>query len=1394
MIVLLILDVMWVVWVTTVGGAVSPHTWDNTGTASAGVLPGTITTGTAIDSASLLNRLGLTDFTTYTLYTKTIGIDTTQYGLSDCIEWEDQGIGASQSIPSGTVITSTEGSTTATVTWDTIFENASTGCLNGTVTTPYNDYVVYRSSLVGGDFGVLYMAMDNPVYDTCDKISLTIDFNTPVSDLAFSILDLNYWFPTQSYGYVGGVTIYADGVPIAPDSSLYYLHDAVGIDSTNPNGFAGIAQGGGDDQNIDVFLNGPVQSIHIDFYLTQSGGSNPDLMVLGLSDMCFKTPLALALVPECPPSGIGTYEGYYIGKSDWNLYGFSNNLTTSTSIVDLVDSTGCNTFNHLATDYDRDRLLFTCAQDEFNNLYAVDVTTGTVTDLGQLDPQNVFGSPNGGAVYYNSIYYIYVDEDNFGGQIDRGLYAVYFDGNGNPGLMQKVIDEPKNMTNLGDLAVDENGTLYLLENTLQSTFYTLNLNNISAGWTLINSDAPPGQLFFDDYGRLIGGQSDGSVIQIDPANGTQTGSISNVGQEVVDMAEGGKAHCISSLPHADLSLDKSVDSATALIGDTITFTLTLTNSGPDTATNVTVTDQLPSGFAYLSDSGGGSYDTVTGIWTVGSLDSGSSTVLTIIATVNATRAYTNVAEVTASDQLDPDSWPDNDDGDQSEDDEDNAVVVVPREICGDGIDNDGDGVVDCGGFDCIEWEDQGFSQEQSIPSGTVITSAEGSTTATVTWDTIFKNASTGCLDGTVTTPYNDYVVYNSTPAGGDAGQLYMAMNNPVYDICDKISLTINFNAIVADLAFSIIRLGILDDGFGGTNYVEGVTVYADGVPITTLDSSSYYLHEAVAIDSTNPDGFAGIDIGLGESGNIDVFLKGSVQSIQIDFYLTQSGASNPDNMYLGLSDMCFRTPLIPPTIPACPPSGIGTYEGYYIGQSDWNLYGFSGGSTTSTLIADLADSTGCNELNHLATDYDRDRLLFTCAGSEFNNLYAVDVTTGTVTDLGELDPQNVFGTPKGGAIYYNGVYYIYIDESGTDSGLYAVYFDGNGNPGLVEKVIDGPEVLALGDIAVDDNGILYLLEDVVQAAFYTLDLNNISGGWTLINANAPPGQLFFDDYGRLIIGQNDGWVIEIDPANGTQIDSISNVGQSIIDMAEGGRAHCISSLLTADLSLDKSVDSDTALVGDTITFTLTLTNSGPDTATNVTVTDQLPGGFTYLSDSGGGSYDTATGIWTVGSLDSGSSTVLTIIATVNNTTRNYINVAEVTTSDQLDPDSTPDNDDGDQSEDDEDNAVVAVPEEICDDGIDNDGDGVVDNCGSDCIEWEDQGIGASQSISSGTVITSTGGSTTATVTWDTIFKNASTGCLNGTVTHPLSDYVVYESGFVGGPFRCVIYGYGQPCI
>ena len=104
---------------------------------------------------------------------------------------------------------------------------------------------------------------------------------------------------------------------------------------------------------------------------------------------------------------------------------------------------------------------------------------------------------------------------------------------------------------------------------------------------------------------------------------------------------------------ADLAVSKSVDKTAAAAGETVTFTLTVANDGPATATGVSLTDVLPSGYLFVAAEPAAAYVPATGVWTVGTLPVGASAALRLTAVVRTAGQMTNTLAVTHSDQPDP---------------------------------------------------------------------------------------------------------------------------------------------------------------------------------------------------------------------------------------------------------------------------------------------------------------------------------------------------------------------------------------------------------------------------------------------------------------------------------------------------------------------------------------------------------------------------------------------------------------------------------------------------------------------------------------------------------------------------------------------------------------------
>ncbi len=113
-------------------------------------------------------------------------------------------------------------------------------------------------------------------------------------------------------------------------------------------------------------------------------------------------------------------------------------------------------------------------------------------------------------------------------------------------------------------------------------------------------------------------------------------------------------------PSADLSLTKTVSASTAQPGDTVTYTIIASNSGPNDANSVAITDTLPSSLTFVSCSATGgtcAWDGAAVTVTYASLAASASATVTITTTLKSSATdgvtVTNTASVGASSPTDP---------------------------------------------------------------------------------------------------------------------------------------------------------------------------------------------------------------------------------------------------------------------------------------------------------------------------------------------------------------------------------------------------------------------------------------------------------------------------------------------------------------------------------------------------------------------------------------------------------------------------------------------------------------------------------------------------------------------------------------------------------------------
>ncbi len=181
---------------------------------------------------------------------------------------------------------------------------------------------------------------------------------------------------------------------------------------------------------------------------------------------------------------------------------------------------------------------------------------------------------------------------------------------------------------------------------------------VPSGYAYVSSDASVGEFDPTEGEWSIGSLAVGATASLMVrAMVNQTGqylSSADVAGDQFDPVPGNnlaEAEVTVLRPQADLELLMSVNPVQAQYGQTVVFAINVENLGPDAASGILVSDNLPGGYTYLNHQAShGSFDADQGIWVLGSMDVSERALLEISATVNPTGPYLNTAAVIANEE------------------------------------------------------------------------------------------------------------------------------------------------------------------------------------------------------------------------------------------------------------------------------------------------------------------------------------------------------------------------------------------------------------------------------------------------------------------------------------------------------------------------------------------------------------------------------------------------------------------------------------------------------------------------------------------------------------------------------------------------------------------------
>ncbi len=594
-----------------------------------------------------------------------------------------------------------------------------------------------------------------------------------------------------------------------------------------------------------------------------------------------------------------------------------------------------------------------------------------------------------------------------------------------------------------------------------------------------------------------------------------------------------------SASNTDVAIGKSANTTSALVGNTVVFTIGFTNFGSTTANNLAGSDVLPSGFSIFSWNSSGTpsapvYNPTNGAWTIDAIAAGATDLLTISTTATNSGTYTNTASITSAGNMNNNAA---------------SVVVTLTPQTADLMLTKTAGLY---GGPLTNQFQPGDVAEFTI----TITNPGPGTAYNIAGSDILPAGFTFDVWGNAGSGY--YPQYNSTNGSWTLYELPPG----------------NWGS------FSILASAA---GYGTFTNTAAITSAIDSDPNPNNNSASVVVTVA-----------SQADLQMGNTASPNSVMLG--QPVTFTLYLTNAGPGNVTNAIT-------VTEVIPPGFQYVSDTSGGSFGSYSPGLGQWTLPSGWPKGFVGINITVLATNTGTftNTATVSVPPSVNDPNLLN------NTASAVVTVTQPQADLQVTKAASTNATK----LYQGFNFYVGV----TNVGLIAV-------SNVVVTDLFPPGLSQTNWIGYGGTNQNYTPSN---------------GVWTI--TNIPPGQ---------------GYLLSIG-ASGAALGSFTNVAQltsSTPPDSNPANNMAVATVkilpLQADLAVTKTVFTNTLPVFSTFPFSffLTVTNLGPETVSNLTLTDLLPAGLTFggAITNPGSFYTASNGLWSLSiPLAAGQGAAMTLV-------------------------------------------------------------------------------------------------------------------------------------------------------